>query len=105
MIKVYGSKLCPDCMKLSMNLDVNRVKYDYVDINESLENLKELLKLRDSDPIFDESKASGAIGIPAIIMEDGTLTLDWEQVVRDLGFEPFDVEIGGTACNIDGSGC
>lgn len=105
MIKVYGSKMCPDCIKLKINLDAYEVPYENVDINESLANLKELLKLRDENPVFDEPKANGSIGIPAILREDGSLTLDWMEVVREAGFDPVDVPVEGQACNIDGSGC
>ena len=34
--------------------------------------LKQFLKLRDHLPVFDEIKAEGRVGIPALVPEDGT---------------------------------
>ena len=40
MVKVYGSKMCPDCMRCTGNLDANGLEYEFVDINRNLKNLK-----------------------------------------------------------------
>jgi glutaredoxin-related protein len=42
-------------------------------------NLKAFLRLRDTNPAFDEIKRNGFVGIPAIVMEDGEIELDWEK--------------------------
>lgn len=81
MLKIYGSMLCPDCVKCRENLDKAGVAYEYLDFSESLLNLKEFLKLRDSAALFDEIRQAGKIGIPCILREDGTATLDWEEFV------------------------
>lgn len=78
MLKVYGSMLCPDCVKCREDLDKARVEYAYLDFSEDLKNLKEFLKLREA-PMFDEIRREGKIGIPCIQREDGTITLDWEE--------------------------
>ena len=41
-----------------------------------------ILKLRDTEALFDEVKEKGNIGIPCFQLEDGTLTLDLEEVLR-----------------------
>ena len=105
MLKVYGSKMCPDCMTCAMNFDANGIKYEYVDINDSLANLKELLKVRDENLAFTHSKEVGDIGIPALVLEDGSVTLDWEKYMKDQGFDVIQVETMGQACSIDGKGC
>ena len=79
MLKIYGSMLCPDCVKCRENLDKAGVEYEFLDFAECLKNLKEFLKIRDNDAGFDAAKAEGKIGIPCIVREDGTVTLDWEE--------------------------
>ena len=79
MIKIYGSMLCPDCVQCRKDLDEAGVAYEYLDFSEELINLKEFLKIRDGNPLFDELRAEGKIGIPCIVREDETITLDWEE--------------------------
>lgn len=79
MLKIYGSMLCPDCVQCRVDLDQAGVAYEYLDFSESLLYLKEFLALRDSNPIFRELKEAGKIGIPCILREDGTVTLDWAE--------------------------
>lgn len=81
MLKIYGSMLCPDCVKCREDLDKAGVAYEYLDFSESLLNLKEFLKLRDASALFEEVRKAGKIGIPCILREDGTATLDWEEFV------------------------
>lgn len=79
MLKIYGSMMCPDCVKCREDLDKAGVEYEYLDFSDSLKNLKEFLKYRDEHEVFAELKAEGKIGIPCIIREDGSLTLSWEE--------------------------
>ena len=80
MLKIYGSMLCPDCVQIRKELDEAKMEYEYLDFSESLVHLKEFLQLREL-PIFDEVKAHGGIGIPCIVREDGSITLDWSEYV------------------------
>ena len=77
MLKIYGSMLCPDCVKCREDLDQAGVAYEYLDFSEHLLHLKVFLTLRDSESVFDEIRTAGKIGIPCIVMEDGRVTLDW----------------------------
>ena len=77
MIKIYGSMLCPDCVRCRQELDEAGVPYEYLDFSDSLANLKAFLAIRDREPIFHAVREAGAIGIPCIEKEDGTVTLDW----------------------------
>ena len=79
MIRIYGSMLCPDCVRCREDLDRAGVSYEYLDFSENLNNLKEFLKIREGNPMFDPVRADGKIGIPCILREDGTVTLDWEE--------------------------
>ena len=77
MLKIYGSMQCPDCVKCREDLDKAGVEYEYLDFSEDLRNLKAFLSIRDSSDLFCEIKSEGKIGIPCIIREDETVTLDW----------------------------
>lgn len=79
MLKIYGSMLCPDCVQCRKDLDSAGVAYEYLDFSESLLHLKEFLKLRDAEPVFSPVRESGGIGIPCIVREDGSVTLDWDE--------------------------
>lgn len=79
MMKIYGSMLCPDCVKCREDLDRAGVAYEYLDFADSLKHLKEFLTIRDSNPLFTQVRKAGGIGIPCIVEEDGSVHLDWEQ--------------------------
>ena len=81
MLIIYGSMLCPDCVACREALDKVGIRYDYRDFADSLVNLKEFLKIRDENPIFAELKAAGRIGIPCILRQDGSVLLDWEELI------------------------
>lgn len=104
MLKVYGSPMCPDCRECEANFDANGIEYEKIDINASLRNLKELLALRDSLAVFEPVKAQGGIGIPAIVAEDGTVTLDWEGYLKERDI-PIVYREAALVCSLDGKGC
>ena len=104
MLTIYGSPLCPDCREYKENLDAHGVSYEYIDINENMRNLKAFLKLRDSLPAFAPAREAGAVGIPAIVREDGSVTLDWEGWMQEKGL-PIVYRENRPACRIDGTGC
>ncbi len=79
MIKIYGSMLCKDCVQCREDLDKAGVSYEYLDFADSLLHLKEFLAIREGNPLFDVVRENGGIGIPCIVKEDGTITLDWEE--------------------------
>ena len=104
MLTIYGSPMCPDCRECKENFDAHGIEYTMVDINASLRNLKDFLALRDSLPVFDDIKAAGGIGIPALVKEDGTVTVDWENYLTGRGLLIVYKE-NGPACSLDGKGC
>lgn len=105
MFTIYGSSMCPDCVACKKNFDFYGIKYDFVDINESLKNLKAFLSFRDNDPVFDECKKNGSVGLPALVKEDGSITLDWESIVTGKGYYILPEEEQKEACGIDRKGC
>lgn len=82
MLKIYGSMLCPDCVNCCRELEEANVEFQFCDFADSLLHLKTFLKLRDENGIFNEVRAAGKIGIPCILREDGTLTLDWKEYLQ-----------------------
>ena len=81
MIKIYGSLLCPDCVQCKEDRDKAGIAYEYLDFADSLRNLKEFLAIRESSPLFDAVRKNGGIGIPCIVREDGSVTLDWAELM------------------------
>lgn len=79
MLKIYGSLLCPDCVRCKEELTAAGVGFEYHDFADGIVNLKEFLKLRDTHEIFDEVRQDGRIGIPCIVTEEGRVTLTWEE--------------------------
>ena len=82
MLKIYGSRLCPDCVQCCQELEEAKVEFEYFDLSDSLKYLKEFLKLRDSSSVFDAVRAEGKIGIPCIVREDGSLSLEWDEFTK-----------------------
>lgn len=52
-------------------LSSNGFDYTYIDITESMRNLKIYLRLRDTRPEFDEIKNNVRVGIPFIMIGNG----------------------------------
>lgn len=82
MLKIYGSLLCPDCVKCKAELEAAGVPFDYLDFSDDLRHLKEFLKHRDENELFAEIRSAGKIGIPCIEREDGSITFDWDEFLK-----------------------
>ena len=78
MLKIYGSMQCPDCVQCREDLDKAGIKYEFVEILENLKDLKDFQKLRDGSELFDGCRREGKLGIPCLVGEDGSLSLEWE---------------------------
>ncbi len=91
---------CPDCTYVEEQVKGDG-RYEVVDIGIDVRNLKEFLRLRDSNPAFDAVKRRGTVGIPCFVLEDGTVTLRAEKA----GLRPRPRGEEGASCRIDGSGC
>ena len=105
MLKVYGSAKCPDCVWLKLNFDTYHIDYEFIEILDSLKNLKEFLKLRDNLEVFDRLKKIGDIGLPAVVKENGEVMVAWEKYITDeLHLELIDLPVK-KSCSIDGKGC
>ena len=79
MLKIYGMMICPDCVECCAALDKASVAYEFLDFSKETKNLKEFLKIRDGSSLLDKARKEGNIGIPCILKDDGTVTLNWEE--------------------------
>ncbi len=79
MLRIYGSMLCKDCVACREALEQAGVAYTFYDFGEDLANLKAFLALREGNPLFDEARKEGKIGIPCIVREDGSITLRYSE--------------------------
>ena len=52
-------------------LSNNGINFEYIDITDSMRNLKIYLKLRDTMAEFDEIKKVGRVGVPFIMIGNG----------------------------------
>ena len=75
MPKMYGSMLCPDCVEAKEYFEKINYKYEFVNITESMANLKEFLHIRDTRKEFNEVKSLGYVGIPAILTDNNKIIL------------------------------
>lgn len=102
MIKIYGRDDCPDCVACKSSFDEAGLEYDFRDIGKSLKEMAVFLKIRDINEVFDDIVGSGKIGIPALVFEDHSVTLDWEAYLEEEGYLTIKAD---SSCSIDGSGC
>lgn len=80
---MYGMMICPDCEEsLKLLQEDSAVEVEFRDFNSETAHLKEFLKYRDTNPMFDEIRAEGKIGIPLFVLEDDSLTFDINEVLK-----------------------
>ena len=105
MIKVYGAEICVDCRNFKAIQKNRGFEVEYIDMTENTKNMREFLAIRDSDPIFDEVKQRGGIGIPLFVREDGQKTFDLNEAmswINQPAVEDHEIVEKITACGIYG---
>lgn len=69
-------------------LSQNKVDFTYIDITDSMLNLKKFLKYRDSRSEFEEIRTAGRVGLPCVMLNKGEEFLfsqeDIERLVKEL---------------------
>ncbi|MGN0609907.1 MAG: glutaredoxin family protein [Oscillospiraceae bacterium] len=75
MLKIFSSDSCGYCRKLKAYLDEHRIMYDVIDVNESEENYRRLVKV------------SGQTGIPVTLADNGEYVIGFniEEINRLTG--------------------
>ena len=89
-MKVYGSDICIDCRNYKALASGRKLEAEYIDITESTLNLREFLHIRDTQPLFDEVRSRGGIGIPLFVREDGAKTFDFDEAFSWIGQPPVE---------------
>ncbi|VEB23121.1 Glutaredoxin-related protein [Avibacterium volantium] len=79
---LFFAETCPDTAPFVARLQELGVQYEPVEIQSSLGNLKRFLALRDSRAEFEAVKARGAIGVPALLLDNDNVVLDVEGLVE-----------------------
>ena len=74
-VVMYGTKACPDCVEAEEILKEKGIHYLYMEFSDNIGYLKRFLTLRDTNPIFD-------VGVPCFQFQDGSLSLDIDEVVK-----------------------
>ncbi|MFZ7260857.1 hypothetical protein [Avibacterium avium] len=77
---LFFAETCPDTAPFVARLQELGVQYEPVEIQSSLGDLKRFLALRDSRAEFEAVKASGSIGIPALLLNNDSLVLDVDKL-------------------------
>lgn len=70
-LTLFTSSKCPECPPVIKRLEDNGIKFRNVDISNSISELKEFLRHRDSNPFFDSIKENDFVGVPTLMDEDG----------------------------------
>lgn len=81
-VTVVGSHLCPDTLYALNKLVEAGVEIEFKNMSASLPDLKVYLGLRDKEALYEQVKEGGGIGIPCFILEDGTKTLNLNDVLK-----------------------
>lgn len=82
---LIGSHLCPNTLYAITKLKEAGLAFSFVDISGSLADMRTLLKLRDARPEFKKfrDEGEGRMGIPCFLFEDGALTHDLQEVLKE----------------------
>lgn len=91
-MKVYGADICMDCRNYKAIQKARGFEAEYIDITADTEKLKEFLKIRDQESVFEEVRAHSGIGIPLFVNEDGRMTFDINEAFSWIGQEPVKEE-------------
>ncbi len=81
---IYGTQDCSNCISAKEELDSLGITYEFLDLAKT-KNLKEFLKLRDSMDIYNPVKERGAVGIPTFILDDESITINFDEVKEFYG--------------------
>lgn len=79
-VTVIGSHLFKDTVDALEILKDKKIEIEFLNISEDLTSLKKYLSYRETEDMYEEIRKSGKIGIPLLILEDGTKTFDVDKI-------------------------
>ena len=91
-MKVYGAEICIDCRNYRAIQKKRVFEAEYIEITQDTGKLKEFLKIRDHDPLYEVLREKGGIGIPLFVNEDGRKTFDIDEAFSWIGQPPVEEE-------------
>lgn len=83
-VTVIGNHLCEDTRKALELLKEKNVEVEFFNLSEDLSALKKYLHYRETESMYEEIRKNGGIGIPFIVLEDGTKTFDVNEILERL---------------------
>lgn len=83
-ITVIGSHLCPDTLYALCRLKEKQADLDFKNLSASLADLKAYLSVREGNEMYESVRKNGGVGIPFFELEDGTKTMDLDEVLSKL---------------------
>jgi len=81
-VTVIGSHLCPDTLAALNKLSAAGADLDFKDILSCHADLKDYLKLRDTNVLYEEIRGTERLGVPCFILEDNEVTMDINKVLE-----------------------
>jgi len=81
-VTVIGSHLCPDTLAALNKLSAAGADLDFKDILSCHADLKDYLKLRDTNALYEEIRGTERLGVPCFILEDNEVTMDINKVLE-----------------------
>lgn len=83
MFIFYGMDDCSGCQAAKAAFAEAGVKYEFRAIGERVTWMKEFLAYRDHEPMFEEIRKEGRIGIPFFVTDKGELSHDVEKMIAE----------------------
>ena len=80
-VTVIGSHLCPDTLYALSKLTEKQADIDFKNLSPRHPDLKQYLEVREQNEKYESVRRAGGIGIPYFELEDGTGTLDLNEVM------------------------
>ena len=82
-LTMYGSHLCQDTLYGRLKVKEAEAQVEFHNITACLPDLRAFMTLRETDPVYAEV-GKERLGIPLFIYEDGSKTLDLDEVLEHL---------------------
>lgn len=81
-ITVIGSHLCPDTLYALNRLAEAGVEVNYQDILSCHAVLRTYLNIRETSELYADIRGTQRLGVPCFQREDGSLTLDLNEILK-----------------------